>query len=221
MHYHFTNRVQSSTFLRAIQHSDYTDTITTLQSHMNSYPEDYNTGFLPPHLHLHGLAESIHLNAQARLRDIAVPHIQRLDYGCSLVQGIPPPPGPHSPSINRLGCPERNGVGFCDNNWDGNDGGGDQGARERTHNGRDSYCGIPDVRGQADRSRTPKGCPVARPDCNRCQYLPDVQCAACKWVGHVAKHCNMLAMAICLERYLKNDLSTLVQDTIERDWLAK
>jgi hypothetical protein len=124
MHYHFTDQVQISTFLRAIQHSDYADTIMTLQSHVNSYREDYDTGFLPPHLRLHGLAESIHLNAQAQLRDIAVPRIQRLDYGRSLVQGIPPLAGPHSPSINQLDHPERNGVGFRDNDWDGNGGGG-------------------------------------------------------------------------------------------------
>jgi hypothetical protein len=131
------------------------------------------------------------------------------------------PAGPHSPSINRLGCPERNGVGFRDNNWDGNGGGGYPGACKCTHNRRDSYPGSPDVCGQADRSRTPRGCPVARPDRNRRPYLPDVQYAAYKWVSHVAEHCDMLATAICLECYMKNDLSTLVQDTIERDWLAK
>jgi hypothetical protein len=31
----------------------------------------------------------------------------------------------------------------------------------------------------------------------------------------------MLATAICLECYMKNDLSTSVRDTIECDWLAK
>jgi hypothetical protein len=37
---------------------------------------------------------------------------------------------------------------------------------------------------------------LARPDRNRRTFLPDVQCAACKRVGHVAKHCDMLATAI-------------------------
>jgi hypothetical protein len=46
-----------------------------------------------------------------------------------------------------------------------------------------------------------------------------MQCAACKRVGHVAKHCDMPAMAICLEQYMKHDLLVLVHDTIERDWL--
>jgi hypothetical protein len=37
----------------------------------------------------------------------------------------------------------------------------------------------------------------------------------------VAKQCNMLATAICLERYMKHDLSASVRDTIEKDWLAR
>jgi hypothetical protein len=50
MQYHSTNHVHSSMILSAIQHSDYADMVTTLQSHVNSYCEDYYTGFLPPHL---------------------------------------------------------------------------------------------------------------------------------------------------------------------------
>ncbi len=73
MHYHFTNHTRSGIFLRAIQHSDYMDTVRTLQSHVNSYQEDYDTGFLPPHLQLHGLAESIHLNVQACLWGVITP----------------------------------------------------------------------------------------------------------------------------------------------------
>jgi hypothetical protein len=49
MQYHFTDHVGSSMFLRAIQHLDYVNTVTTLQSHVNPYREDYNTGFLPLH----------------------------------------------------------------------------------------------------------------------------------------------------------------------------
>ena len=30
----------------------------------------------------------------------------------------------------------------------------------------------------------------------------------------------MLAMAICLERYMKRDMSDLVRDAIEKDWLV-
>ena len=86
MLYHYTDRTRSGIFLRAILHSDYSDTVTLLQSHVNSYREEYNAGFLPPHLRVHGLAESIHQNAQSRMRDIASPHICRLDVGTSEIQ---------------------------------------------------------------------------------------------------------------------------------------
>jgi hypothetical protein len=48
-----------------------------------------------------------------------------------------------------------------------------------------------------------------------------MQCTACKCVGHVAKHCNMLATAICLERYTKNNMSAVICDSIEKEWLAR
>ena len=37
----------------------------------------------------------------------------------------------------------------------------------------------------------------------------------------MAKHCDMLATAICLERYMKRDMSDSVRDAIEKDWLAR
>jgi hypothetical protein len=37
MHYHYTDQTRSGIFLRAIQHLDNADTVTTLQSHMNLY----------------------------------------------------------------------------------------------------------------------------------------------------------------------------------------
>ncbi len=35
----------------------------------------------------------------------------------------------------------------------------------------------------------------------------------------MAKHCDMLATVICLERYMKHDLSTALCDSIEKEWL--
>jgi hypothetical protein len=118
MHYHFMDRTRSGIFLRAIQHSDYADTVTTLQSHVNSYKEDYDMGFLPPHRRLHGLAESIHQNAQARLWDVISPHVQQLDMGPSLIQGLPPL-ALHSPFVYQLGRPNHTGNGYHDRDRDG------------------------------------------------------------------------------------------------------
>jgi hypothetical protein len=215
MHYHCTNCTRSGIFLCAIQYSDYTDTVTTLQSHVNSYCKDYDTGFLSPHLQLHGLAKSIHLNAQARLQDVISPQIWCLDFGQSLIQGLPPPTM-HYPTINPLGHSERTGISFRDH-----DGGGGHpcGDRDGTHDVQNGFPRRPNTCTVSNQSRTPRGPDrLAWPDRNRCPFLPDVQCAACKQVGHVAKHCDMIATAICLKRYMKKDLSSPVWDAIKKDW---
>ena len=201
--YHYTDRTRSGIFLRAIQYSEFADTVTLLQSHVNSYREDYDTGCLPPHLRLHGLAESIHQNAQSRMRDIATPRVRRVDASHSLVQGLP-----ESPSVYRFGRQDRPGPPR-DRDTTGGQG--------RDRDRRDDNRNVDQRNG--DRPRQQRGPP--RPDRNRRPYLADVQCAACKRVGHVAKHCDMLATAICLERYMKKDLSASTRDSIEKDWLER
>jgi hypothetical protein len=193
MHYHFTDCTRSGIFLCAIQHSDYADTVTTLQSHVNSYREDYDTKFLSPHLCLHGLAERNHLNAQACLWDVISPQIRRLGFGQSLIQDVHQST-PRSPAINCLSRLDCQGVGIYNHD------GGRAGNRNNACPGRDDYPHCLDTCASSDWNRAPRGggC-LAHPGCNRRPFLPDVQCAACKQVGHVAKHCDMLATAICLE----------------------
>jgi hypothetical protein len=118
--------------------------------------------------------------------------------------------------VNRLGRPDHQNVGFRDRDQVG--GGGyacSNGNRPR--HGRDGNRG-PDPRG-AERPRQRFGLP--RLDRQRHLFLPDVQCAACKRVGHVATHCNTLATAICLERYVKHALLASARDNIKKEWLAK
>ena len=206
VHFHYTDRTRSGIFLRAIQHSDYADTVTLLQTQVNSYREDFDTGSLPTHLRLHGLAESIHLNAQSRLRDIVSPRIRRLDFDHSRVQGLPV-----SPSINRFGRSDRPAAGFRDRDERSS---APRDDRDRPRQARDGH--------RTDNSRPPRqqrGLP--RADRNRRPFLSDVQCDACGRVGHVAKNCDMLATAICLEKYMRHDLPSTTRDAIEKDWVAK
>jgi hypothetical protein len=197
--FHYDDRTRSSIFLRAIQFSDFADTVTTLQSHVNSFREPFDDGYLPPHLRLHGLATSIDQNTQARMRAVISPRVRRLH---TIVQGLP--------TVHRVDRDDRSRAGFKDR-----DGGGKFDRDYRTR-------GRPDTtRTPRERQRAPANPGrLARPDRNRRPFLPDVQCAACKRVGHVAKHCDMLATAICLERYMKRDMSDSVQDAIEKDWLT-
>jgi hypothetical protein len=117
-----------------------------------------------------------------------------------------------------------NRLGRNDHPWGRGD--ADAGSRDRGRD--DDFHGchgrpqLPDGAYTHWRGRTPRGsgC-LARPDRNCRPFLPDIQCAACKRVGHVAKHCDMLASAICLERYIKHDMSPALRDSIEKEWLDR
>jgi hypothetical protein len=89
LNFHYDNRHRSSIFLRAIQFSEFADTATALQTQVNSFRFEYDDGFLPPHLCVHGLATSIHQNSQARLSIMATPRARRISGDTSKVQGLP------------------------------------------------------------------------------------------------------------------------------------
>jgi hypothetical protein len=228
--FHYDDRTRSGMFLRAVQSTEFSDTVTTLLSHVNSYRQEFDDGYLPSHLRLHGLATSIHQTTQARLRDIASPRVRRIQHGDyapdagALDDGVPfPSPQIQGvPQVHRLERQSFPRGHAPDDQPRGRGGGGE-------HRGGELY----DVSyGRNGRSSTATGAPVrgrpprgpgrlTRPDRNRRPFLPDVQCAACKRVGHVAKHCDMLATAICLERYMKVDLSPSLRDSIEKEWLDR
>jgi hypothetical protein len=210
MHYHYTDCTKSGIFLRAIQHLDYADMVTTLQLHANSYHKDYDTGDLPPHLRLHGLPKSIHQNAQSRLCDIAFLRVCRFDVGPLSIQGLP-----SLPSVNCFRCQDRPGATFRDMDRDGS--GGHAREHDRQRPGRDKPHGL----GSCGNDRLCQQRGPTRPDRNRRPNLADIQCDACKRVGHVAKHCNILATALCLDHYMKHDLSTSTCDVVKKEWLAR
>ncbi len=115
LNFHYDDRTQSGLFLHAVQSSQFTNTVTLLQSHINLYRQEFEDGYLPPNLHLHGLANSIHQNAQAWLRDIATPCAWYIESNLPCVQGIS--------SIYRM---ERSHSGF--------------GNRERQRNDYNNMC---------------------------------------------------------------------------------
>ena len=67
--------------------------------------------------------------------------------------------------------------------------------------------------------RAPRG-RFTRPDRNDGDYRPDVVCDACRRPGHVAATCDVLAIALFIEKY-KRELSDDVRDKIETDWVAR
>jgi hypothetical protein len=71
-------------FLCAITSSKYADVITTVQSHVDVFWHEDDNGFLPIHLRLHGIANMLHQNAKARVRDVGQPWIHRMHRGDGL-----------------------------------------------------------------------------------------------------------------------------------------
>ncbi len=222
MKFHYDDRTRSGMFLRAIQLTEFADTVTTLLSHVNLYWMEYDDGYLPPHLCLYGLATSIHQTMQGWLRDVISPHVRRVLEDDDLLDGreflsnLPRVQG--VPRVNRMGSDDRQ----ASDNYTRGCGGSDS----RGGNMHDVSHGrhLPPSEGTPAQGRgcIPRGPGrLARPDHNRRPFLPDVQCAACKRVGHVAKHCDMLANAICLERYMKHDMSPAIRDSIEKEWLDR
>ena len=58
------------------------------------------------------------------------------------------------------------------------------------------------------------------PDRNDGPYRPDTICDACRRMGHVAANCDVLAIALFIEKY-KWDLSEDIKDRIETDWVVR
>jgi hypothetical protein len=76
--------------------------------------------------------------------------------------------------------------------------------------GRDDRCQPPGVQ----RGR------LSRPDRNHGEFRPDIVCNACRRTGHVAANCDVLAIALFIEKY-KKELPDEVKDEIESDWVTR
>ena len=59
-----------------------------------------------------------------------------------------------------------------------------------------------------------------RPDRNGGDLRPTVTCDACHRTGHVAANCDILAIALFIEKYRK-DLPNDTKDRIELEWLVR
>jgi hypothetical protein len=186
---HYDVRTRSGMFLRTVQSTEFADTVTTLLSHVNLFRQEFDDGYLPPHLRLHGLATSIHQTTQARLRDVISPRVRHvldnehvlgnheLGGESSRVQGVP--------RINRISRDDHTrGAARQGTEYHPRGRGGDD------SRGHGSYDVPPDryrrPQSQEGTSDCRRGCAprgpgrLARPDRSWRPFLPDVQCAACK-----------------------------------------
>jgi hypothetical protein len=122
------------------------------------------------------------------------PQVYRMEQGCD-----PDRPPQFGCPYDRMGPPGRGG---CDHghpaprDWKG---------------GHNNECD--------DGRPSPRDCSI-RPDQQHCGFLPGVQCDTCKRIGHVTTKCDMLAMAIYLDKYIKQSLSEEDKRKIESSWLC-
>jgi hypothetical protein len=218
-HVFIDTRTRTNMFLRAITSSEYADVITTVQSHVDVFRHEDDDSFLPTHLRLRGIANMLHLNAKAWVRDVGLPWINRI-FGDDRHRDWS---GDACPSFHIQGSTprafwfERDGQDF-----DGHV--GNQIADVRYCNPKNRGH---DHRGNDRRNDRAGGRPseppqgrIARPERRRRPFLHGVQCDACKRIGHEAANCNMLAVALFVDQYTKADLSDAQRSKIGQDWLA-
>ncbi len=208
----FSSRDRTNIFLRAIAPSEYADVVTTLQTSVDAYRHPEDDGLLPDHLRLDGIATLIHNNAKHWVRDLASPHIHRVvesetpwdnnDPAICHLQG-------YSPRVFRFEHKSR-----------------DRGSTDQGSTRNDTWG---HTRGGTSRSdpkqhpHTPSATPqgrFTRPNQRRRPFKAGVQCDACKRIGHDAVNCDMLAIALYIDRYTK-DLTDATRANIESKWLGR
>ena len=204
------DKTRSTTFLQAIKDYAFADIITTLLTCINNYFSVDDDGYLPASLCIMGLAHQLNKSAKLRANSV-LPRAHRLTGESPAWQFDVPIQG--SPRVFRLDAggrdrpPPREGR-------DGRDNRGGRGFQPRpfTPGGRNGGSRPP----PADH---PRG-RFVRPDRNGRKWDPDLICDACRRSGHIAAQCDMLAIAIFIEKY-KKEASPDMKDKIEEAWLAR
>jgi len=221
-HVFINTRDCTTMFLKAIAASEYADIVTTLQSNVDSYRHDDDEYFLPQHFRVTNMAMIIHNNAKARVQDLGHRRINRVAGWDSMVDVLSDDElqfchlQGYQPRVFRI------------------EQGRDRGGRGPDRRGFDHRLGFdhrqdkPSLASNrtstsstlsSERSSATACGRFARPDQCRRSFLPNVQCEACKRIGHEAINCDMLALALFIERH-KQSLSDAKRDKIESKWLT-
>ena len=207
----FSSRDRTTIFLRAVTPSEYADVVTSLMTSVDAYQHPDNDGILPDHLRLDGIATLIHNNAKHRVRDLHSPRIHRVAGMETVWDESAEDEAPYChiqgfrPRAFRMEG-HRNSDGFR-NRGDGSN---------RQRGGVDGRYGNRNPRTPLDK---PQG-RFTRPDQRRREYKAGVQCDACKRPGHEAVNCDMLAIALYIDRYIK-DIGDDERSKVETRWLDR
>jgi hypothetical protein len=224
---YINTRDRTSMFLKAVASLEYADIVTTLQSNVALYWHIDDEYFLPQHYRVTNIAMLIHNNAKARVRDLGHRRVNRVAGWDSLtdvllddelqfchIQGYEP----------RVFCIDQGRDQSRDRVGQGPDRRGFD-RRQRFDHRQDNSTLTSDRSSHSSTTFGERGTAAprglfARPDQRRRSFLPNKQCEACKQVGHEAVNCDMLALALFIERH-KKPLSDAARNKIESKWLAR
>jgi hypothetical protein len=196
---------------------------------VDTYHHPDDDGHLPDQFRLMEIAMLIHNNAKHRIWDVQTPRIHHvttngtffndnddddnsMDDPHMLVQG-------YTPRVNHVyqqdgqppaSNPCQNTPRFGDRY--GNRGGGEQFDDRGPPISQGTHGGTPVLQGTHGR--------YTRPDQRRRPFKPGVQCVACKRLGHEAVNCDMLAIALFIDWYTKQELTATNKDRLEQQWLT-
>ena len=199
------DRTQSISFLNTITEPAYADALTTLYTCVTNSVSGIDDGYLPANLCVMGLATQLNSNARNRAQAV-IPRVHRTVGGPTDERRLAIQ---DSPMVARLAD---------DRNTSRDARGGQEMSRPRNGNAR-PYVQGGRGGGRLSRSSPPRG-RFARPDRNNGEYRPDTICDACRRKGHVAANCDVLAIALFIEKY-KRDLSNDAKDRIETGWIER
>ena len=197
------DRTQSMAFLQAISEPAYADAITTLTTCITNYEAGLDDGYLPANLCIMGLATQLHSNTRTRAHAV-LPAVRRT-LGMVVQDRARDDISQGYPRVTRL-AEER--ATYRDG----------RAVRRDTRHGS-SRPSVQGSGGTGRMGRPPRG-RFARPDRNDGVYRPDIICDACRRTGHVAANCDVLAIALFLEKY-KRELTDEAKDKIETNWVDR
>ena len=221
----YDDRSRSVTFLQAITAPAYVDAANTILINVHNFYSSEFDATLPPALCIMGIANQLHEQAVKRAAAV-IPRARRLAHAQDDAYDYQP----EYPSASRMDgnrrWPDR--TASADRQPRPERGYRDDTRQDRYDRGRDGPIGRsghgaprPVVQGSRGPPRqTSSRGRYVRPDRNRGAYLPDTICDACRRPGHVAATCDVLAMALFIEKY-KQDISSDLKDKLERDWIAR
>ena len=233
-----TDSARSLMFLHAIKGSEYIESVNVLVTAVENivFADPTAEKPLPDHLQLHSLAQRLSSSTRTRLTSALVPYANMTAYGTPFdgspygvhyQQQYQPPPYTQQPSfeqVHHIGPPfeqvHRIGdrrVQF-DSNRNSNRPSSLLPSRQPSNRGGDLPPRTREI--HPTQARNPSRRPPPNPTRSRRPYV-DVQCPACHRRGHHVQNCDMLAMAVSLNHYIRDQLTPDMITTIETNWLER